>query len=205
MRIFLASALLFTVIAARPALAADCGNVTAKGVCQDAKTLVFCEEGELEVMRCQGGEVCAYDEERFNGAAGCIATRYAGCGAVPEQGLCAGSTLLYCANGTIEELECPTGTTCEAVTIDRVTDFDCVVRSAAPNDQGQAETPVSPGEDVDGVDNPTPVDTPEGAPLPSVDKGGAGPAEVSAGGGCSGGLASSAFALLGLAFMRRRN
>ena len=67
-----------------PARAEDCGNVTAKGVCQDAKTLVYCDNGSLAVMRCPTGELCAYDEDRFNGAAGCIATRYAGCGAVPE-------------------------------------------------------------------------------------------------------------------------
>jgi len=210
-RYFFATTIPFIVALAQvPAHAEDCGNVTNKGVCQDAKTLVFCEEGELEVIRCQVGELCTPDEERFSGAAGCIATRYAGCGAVPEQGLCAGSTLLYCANGRVEELECPGGTRCQAVpTDDGSADFDCVVVSAIPGDDKgtePVETPVLPGEDSDGIDDPTPVESNEGAPLPSVQKGGAGPAEdyQAGGGSCQGGT-TSVFALLaGLAYLVRR-
>ena len=177
----------------------------AKGVSQDAKTLVFCEEGELETIRCQEGELCAFDAERFNGAAGCIASRYAGCGAVPEQGLCAGSTLLYCANNRVEERECPAGTACEAVG-HGLSDFDCVAQSAMSGETtDKPEIPISPGEDTDDMDEPTEVETNEGAPLPSVERGGAGPAaDYDVGGaGCNGGF-GSAFALLGLALLRRR-
>jgi len=74
-RRFLLASVPLVCFANAPAYAEDCGNVTAKGVCQDAKTLVFCEEGELEVIRCQEGELCAFDDARFNGGAGCIATR----------------------------------------------------------------------------------------------------------------------------------
>jgi len=210
-RLLIASVPFIVSFAHVRAYADDCGNVTAKGVCQDAKTLVFCEEGALEVIRCQEGELCAHDEERFNGGAGCIATRYAGCGAVPEQGLCAGSTLLYCANGRVEELECPTGTHCEAVaTPDGSADYDCVVMSAVSGDNNgtaPGEIPVEPGEDTDGVDDPTPVESTGGAPLPSVQKGGAGPAlDYSAGGGSCQGGPGSALALLiaGLALVMRR-
>lgn len=202
--LLLASISLIALVTA-PARAADCGNVTAKGVCQDAKTLVFCEEGELETIRCQEGELCAFDSERFNGAAGCIASRYAGCGAVPEQGLCAGSTLLYCANNRVEELECPAGTACEAV-VGSAADFDCVVQSAMSGEtKDTPETPVNPGEDSDNIDEPTAVETNDGAPLPTVEQGGAGPAaDYDVGGaGCNGGF-GSAFALLGLALLRRR-
>lgn len=212
MRRFLLTAIpLIASLAQVPAHAADCGNVTAEGVCQDAKTLVFCEAGELEVIRCQVGELCAHDVDRFNGAAGCIATRYAGCGAVPEQGLCAGSTLLYCANGRVEEFECPSGMRCESVvTPEGTADSDCVVASAiAEDNEGTAreEVPVQPGDDSDDVDNPTPVATNDGAPLPSVQKGGAGPAEnySAGGGGCHSGTGSVfALGLAGLLLAVRR-
>lgn len=190
-----ASVLLLALGLAPSARAEDCGNITAKGVCQDAKTLVYCEDGDLETVRCPTGEVCAVDEERFNGAAGCIATRYAGCGAVPEQGLCAGSTLLYCANGRVEELECQAGTTCQPVNLDGAVDFDCVASagfvSPTTPDAGESDdTEVQPGEDDDGTDDPTPVEPGDDVPLPSVQRGGAGPAaDYGAGGdvGCLGG------------------
>jgi len=120
---------------------------------------------------------------------------------VPEPGLCARSTLPHF----------PTGTHCESVgTADGSADFDCVVASAISGDeQGTApeEIPVQPGEDTDGVDDPTPVETTGGAPLPSVQKGGAGPAEdYSAGGGsCQGGPSSVlALALAGVMLLLRR-
>lgn len=195
---FLLVGLLSSAPAAR---ATDCGNVTELGLCQDAKTLVFCEEGELEVVRCQSGEVCSFDE-RFDGAAACIATRYAGCGAVPEQGLCAGSTLLYCANARVEERECAAGTHCQAVDIRGEQHFDCVaVSGVATEPADDEETPVEPGDDVDGVEDSTPVDPDGETPLPSVQKGGAGPASsYSAGGGsCAGGAGGIMALALGIA------
>lgn len=192
MRALLPLGLLLLVLV-QPARAEDCGNITAKGVCQDAKTLVFCEAGDLETIRCPAGEVCAVDQEQFNGAAGCIATRYAGCGAVPEQGLCAGSTLLYCANGRVEELECQAGTTCQPVNHDGAVDFDCVAAAFGSDTTDVTEpedTDVQPGEDGDGTDDPTPVEPGDDVPLPSVERGGAGPAADygGAGGtGCQGG------------------
>jgi len=211
-----ASVLLLALGASSSARAEDCGNITAKGVCQDAKTLVYCEDGDLETVRCPTGEVCAVDEERFNGAAGCIATRYAGCGAVPEQGLCAGSTLLYCANGRVEELECQAGTNCQPVNLDGVVDFDCVasagfVSPTAPDAGESDDTEVQPGVDDDDIDDSTPVEPGDDVPLPSVQRGGAGPAaDFGAGGdaGChggtggAGGLAAAFIALI--AMLRRR-
>lgn len=203
------------LVVAPPAHAEDCGNITAKGVCQDAKTLVYCEDGDLETVRCPAGEVCAVDAERFNGAAGCIATRYAGCGAVPEQGLCAGSTLLYCANGRVEELECQAGTSCQPVSHDGAVDFDCVASagfvSPTTPDAGESDdTEVEPGEDGDGIDDSTPVDPGDAVPLPTVQRGGAGPAaDFGAAGdvGCLGGPGGAGGLIaVGLAFLllRRR-
>ena len=213
MRALLFTLFALTALATSPtALAEDCGNVTEKGVCQDAKTLVYCDRGTLVTMRCPTGELCAYDEDRFNGAAGCIATRYAGCGAVPEQGLCAGSTLLYCANARIEELECPAGTTCQ----EDGDDADCLSapapgtqpESGAGDDNGSGEeTPFEPGSDTDDIDNPTPVQPSTDAPLPTVQKGGAGPASdyEASGSTCQGGSASWLAALgLLLLFPRAR-
>lgn len=214
-----AALLLLTSSLPLTARAEDCGNVTAEGVCQDAKTLVYCDRGVLQVMRCPTGELCANDQERFNGAAGCIATRYAGCGAVPEQGLCAGQTLLYCANGRIEELECPAGTRCQAVDGE---DYDCVASpgdadatdaggSAGSEDDTDAEdTPVEPGQDADAVDETTPVASTNNAPLPTVQKGGAGPASDydASGTTCQGGtlswLGALAFAVLRMRARRAR-
>lgn len=204
-----AALFLIGVLSSAPAArATDCGNVTELGLCQDAKTLVFCEAGELEVIRCQSGELCSFDE-RFEGAAACIATRYTGCGAVTEQGLCAGSTLLYCANGRVEERECAAGTHCQATDISGEQHFDCVaVNGVATEPDDDEDTPVEPGEDTDGVENGTPVDSDGDAPKPSVQKGGAGPASsyTAGGGSCSGGDVGS-LSLIALALgtaVRRR-
>lgn len=215
MRAFLlASASLLALSSTPTAHAADCGNVTARGVCQDAKTLVFCESGELETLRCPTGEVCVIDADRFDGAAGCIATRYAGCGAVPEQGLCADSTLLYCANGRVEETECPVGTRCQSVDYGDGFDVDCVSTSGLsatgeatggedPDDD--QEEPSPPIDDDDGTDDPTPVQNDGGAPLPSVERGGAGAASdyTATGDGCHGGTAPGILGLIVLALARR--
>lgn len=187
------------------ARADDCGNITENGICQDAKTLVFCDGGELETMRCPAGELCTHND-RFGGAAGCLATRYAGCGLVPEEGLCAGQTLLYCANNKVQELECPAGTTCQSVLVDGVIDNDCVATAAISGND--TEVPVEPGQDGDEIDEPTPVETTEGAPLPSVQKGGAGAASDYAAGGGGGGCAGAPSPLwlspLALLLRRRR-
>jgi hypothetical protein len=206
--------LLFVSLSDVAARAVDCGNVTAKGVCQDAKTLVFCESGELEVIRCPSGELCVVDDARFSGAAGCIATRFAGCGAVPEHGLCAGSTLLYCANGRAEELECPAGTRCQSVTYGDAIGSDCVSTSglsatsettSGQDDNGTRPDPSEPIDDEDEVDEPTPVQSDGRAPLPSVERGGASAAAAYAdpGEGCHGGASVGLFGLLAVLVSRR--
>lgn len=213
--LFLASASLLALSSSPSARAADCGNVTHRGLCQDAKTLVFCESGELETIRCPSGELCVVGDERFDGAAGCIATRYAGCGAVPEEGLCAGSTLLYCANGRIEETECPSDTRCQSVSYGDDIGFDCVSTSGlsatgeatggGANDDGEdVDVPPSPIDD-DEIDDPTPVQNDGRAPLPSVERGGAGPAAAytAAGDGCQGGATPGILGLIVLALTRR--
>lgn len=201
--ITLASALL----ASAPSRAESCGNVTERGMCQDAKTLVFCKDGALQSLRCGTGELCSHDD-RFHGAAGCIATRYTGCGAVPELGLCAGNTLLYCANNQVEELTCPEGTACAAqVPQDSEEDgveYDCVIQAIAPPTPTEPE-PVEPGQDGTDVEEGSPMDTEKATPGPSVEQGGA-PAEefdASGGAGCSGG-GHGLWALLSLLALRRR-
>lgn len=205
-RLFASLALL---LFAAPARAEVCGNVTEHGLCQDAKTLVFCHEGELETMRCAAGELCANDD-RFGGAAGCIATRYMGCGAVTEQGLCAGDTLLFCANERIEELVCPEGTRCGAVTTEDGLEHDCLVATVAPV-VPEDPAPVEPGEDGEHMDEPEPVDDDQkqgvaSDALPSVEQGGAGPASdygAEGGAGCQGGP-TGLLPLALLALLRRR-
>lgn len=170
-----------------PARAETCGNVTERGLCQDAKTLLFCKGGTLQSMRCPQGELCAHDD-RFGGAAGCIATRYTGCGAVTEAGLCAGDTLLYCEQGRVEELVCPDGTTCGAVVGNEGTEFDCVVQTGTNVEPAPAPEPVEPGTDDTNVDEGSPID-PAQTMGPSVERGGA-PAEefgAAGGAGCAGG------------------
>jgi len=182
-----------------PSRAETCGNVTAHGVCQDAKTLVFCKDGEIQTMRCNAGELCANDD-RFNGAAGCIATRYTGCGAVTELGLCAGDTLLFCANNQVDEIVCPEGTTCGAEMTDEGLEYDCLAATLLPVVPPEEPEPIEPGEDGTDVDEPSPMETSSAAPSPSVEQGGAPAEEFTAGGsGCSGGGAQGVIgALLGL-------
>ncbi len=187
-----------TLLAAAPSRADSCGNVTERGVCQDAKTLVFCDNGELATMRCGAGELCSHDE-RFDGAAGCIATRYTGCGSVTELGECAGDTLLFCANNQVDEFVCPEGTTCGAVSTDDGVEYDCV--SHTTTEPTEEPEPVTPGEDGTDVDEPSPVEI-AGTPGPSIEQGGA-PADefdASGGAGCAGAGVGlwALFALLGL-------
>lgn len=193
-----------------PSRAETCGNMTERGACQDAKTLLFCKDGALQTLRCGVGEICSYDE-RFNGAAGCIATRYTGCGAVTELGLCAGDTLLYCANNTVEELACPEGTACAAQATADGVEYDCVTQGLGPTLPNVEPEPVEPGEDGTDIDEPSPIDTTKEMPGPSVEQGGA-PAEdfAAAGAGCAGAEGSFWMSVLGfVAFVRaganRRN
>lgn len=200
------------LLASAPSRAESCGNVTERGMCQDAKTLVFCKDGTLQSLRCGQGELCSHDD-RFQGAAGCIATRYTGCGAVPELGLCAGNTLLYCANNQVEELACPEGTAC-GVQVSQASEdaeagveYDCVIQSVAPTTPTEPE-PVEPGQDGTDVEEGSPMDTEKATPGPSVERGGA-PADefdASGGAGCAGG-APGLWALVSLALiaLRRRS
>jgi hypothetical protein len=200
-RILLSFSCASTLLVSAPSRAESCGNVTERGTCQDAKTLVFCDDGELATMRCGAGELCSHDE-RFHGAAGCIATRYTGCGAVTELGLCAGDTLLYCSNNTVEELVCPDGTACGAVSTDDGVEYDCV-SLASTNEPTEDPKPVEPGEDGTDVDEPSPVEV-QGTPGPSIEQGGA-PAEefdASGGAGCNG-AGSGLWALVALLGLKR--
>jgi len=206
-----ASALLLSA----PSRAESCGNVTERGFCQDAKTLVFCKDGALQSLRCGAGELCSHDD-RFHGAAGCIATRYTGCGAVTELGLCAGNTLLYCANDQVEELACPDGTVCAAQVAqggndtedeEGAVEYDCVIQAIAPTSPSEPE-PVEPGQDGTDVEEGSPMDNESATPGPSVEQGGA-PAEefgASGGAGCSSGghgLLAALLPLLALVSRRR--
>lgn len=184
-----------------PSRAETCGNVTARGVCQDAKTLVYCKNGTLETMRCAPGELCANDD-RFNGAAGCIATLYTGCGTVSELGLCAGDTLLYCANNRVEETICPQGTTCGPQMTEDGLEYDCLVttppRVDPPGTEPDTSEPAEPVEDDTELDEPSPIKTAESLTGPTVEQGGAPPDELDAGGGaaCQGAGPASLFPAL---------
>jgi hypothetical protein len=169
------------------ARAEACGEVTAHGLCRDPKTVIFCHDGELETMRCPEGEFCGTDE-RFGGAASCIAGRLMGCGTVTEVGRCVDDTLLYCADGQLEELTCIEGSRCAQVNTDAGIAYDCVAASRPEPE------PVAPGQDPEDVDEPEPIETAmdgtnASSPIPAVEQGGAGPAATyhAGGGACSGG------------------
>ena len=167
------------------ARADECGDVTEHGLCRDPKTVVFCHDGKLEMMRCPLGELCANDE-RFGGAASCIGTSHMGCGPVTELGLCVENTLLFCSEGKVEEVSCLEGSRCARLATDDGVAYDCI-------EEPEVDEPVE--ADKESVDESEPMattsaETEEETPMPSVEKGGAGPASrYHAGGGaaCSGG------------------
>jgi len=181
--------------------ATPCGEVTSAGLCHDSRTLVFCEKGRLEQLQCPEGEVCTFDE-RFDGAAGCIATHAVGCGDVSEQGHCArDDLLLFCEQRAVVERRCPAGTQCTWVSDEGW--YDCVPRGleAMTPSEGEPDDGVSdpeePGEPD--VDPPPPEEAGSEPVLPSVVPGGAPAAEgfEASGGGCGGGAAGG-WSLLGL-------
>lgn len=192
---------------ALPAHAAPCERVAEAGECQDAKTLAYCADGELQVERCASGEVCIDVNERFGGAAGCLPTHLAGCGAIPEEGSCAGAILLACVEGSIEEHPCPTGTTCQVREADGLHIAVC------------AEADESIGEDAEIMDGalspdsvpilpeePEAMDSAEPPPGPSFSQGGVEPNEPElAAVGCQGGSPLTlGWLLMLLPFLRSR-
>lgn len=113
------------------AYAEPCGNVTATGICFDAKTVLFCDNGVLQTMACGAGETCDVSA-LFNGVAACVGTRYTGCGDVSETGQCADNTLLYCEGSRVKKRTCADGTTCAWVPEENWYDCVGVPSSGAP-------------------------------------------------------------------------
>ncbi len=192
-----ASLLALGLSASAPASArADvCGRVTEAGLCEDAKTLVFCEEDALVRVECPADELCVVGDERFAGVAACVATALASCDDLSEAGTCAGTrSLVYCDERGAHEERCEDGSTCRWV--DDENWFACVPESGArpepvPEDPGPAEPPPeSPGTQ-------TPNDTAAEA-SPAVSRGGAPPAEefMAGGSGCTGGASTGLVAMM---------
>lgn len=197
---------------AMPARAEQCGNVSEAGVCQDPKTLLYCQDGELETMVCGPDEICV-PHDFFQGNSGCVHTRYTGCGDIPEAGICVGETLLrYCDNDVVQERTCDQGWSCGLVAgaDGDAGYFDCVpqqgVGPASPEDGEGAE--VDPPEYL-GAEDTVELEPRYGNKdnaAPSVEKGGAAAVgETAGGGGCGVGVGAlpwtAVFALL--AFRRR--
>ncbi|MCB9734572.1 MAG: hypothetical protein H6745_18455 [Deltaproteobacteria bacterium] len=188
------------------ARAEECGNVTTLGTCLDSKTLVWCDAGTLRTQVCPEGEICVADD-RFQGGYGCIATQYTSCGAITAAGECAADdrVLLWCDVSRVRARECGIGLTCAWVEADG--GYDCVPVATQPDpDAGNggdadaaggddtAESDASDGSggddaasDAVGSDASLLADS---GPVPSVESGGAGPAEsytAAGGAGCAGG------------------
>jgi hypothetical protein len=187
-----------------------CGDITSDGLCRDSKTLVFCDDGTLETLTCPAGEVCTTDD-RFGGAAGCIATMMAGCGDVPEVGTCAGpETLVFCDNRAIVERRCPIGTRCSWVAAEGW--YDCVVpdpNGAEGPETPAPETPEPPPAEPTEPANPDSENGDAARMSPEVSGGGAPAAGefIAGGSGCSGGVGAgwvlAFFGLLGARLRRR--
>ncbi len=177
------------------ARAEACGRVTEAGLCEDAKTLVFCEDDALVRVECPADELCVIGDERFAGVAACVATALAECEDFSEEGTCAGTrSLVYCDERGAHEERCAEGSTCAWV--DEEDWFACVPDSDArpepvPEQPGPAEPlPESPGTEPPG-------DTATDA-TPAVTQGGAPPAEefMAGGSGCGGGASTGLPAFL---------
>lgn len=222
------------LVAAGDARAADCGNVTEAGLCQDPKTLVYCAKGVLETLACPEDEICVDHHEFFDGGSGCVKPRYAGCGDITEVGRCVGDTVvLYCDGEQVTERTCDAGWRCGLVAANRegAPDYyDCVPdESTAPtesdasagSDADAGTPPASDDSDAGTADPDGPATEPSFAPdalaAPTVERGGAGAmSEYSAGGGaaCMAGpdgaastglvLGLAVLALAGLRASRRR-
>lgn len=193
------------VVATASARAEECGNVSEDGLCQDPKTLLYCQDGELEQMDCGADEICVR-HDFFGGSSGCVHTRYTGCGDITEAGTCVGDKLLYCQSDKVQERTCDQGWTCGVVTSDEGDYHDCVgqqgVSPSTPDDEGAEAPERIAAEDSAELES---LGGQKDNAAPTVQSGGAGAVGETAGGGAGcevGGGSVLAFALVGL--LRRR-
>lgn len=187
------------------ARADECGNVTTLGTCLDSKTLVWCDASVLRTQVCPEGEICVADD-RFQGGFGCIATQYTSCGGITAAGECAANdqVVVWCDVNRVRARQCGLGLTCAWVEADGGYDCVPVAATADPDpesDAGGGDADATSGEDAGRSDASDAADGHDDArsdaavmadsgAVPSVEQGGAGPAEsyrASGGAGCAGG------------------
>lgn len=153
---------------ASPASALPCGVVTAAGSCDSKATLLYCGDGQLVRVECPAGELCVTDDDRFDGAAGCVAASLAGCDAVDEAGACdTKDTLVFCEAREVKRRSCPDGTSCGWVEEEGW--FDCISNHLSreegfANGAGNNQPPTPVPDSSETVDNQEPE-------LPGVSEG----------------------------------
>lgn len=141
-----------------PAAAGQCKGVPYEGHCQSQTTVEWCENGEKKSLKCQGGQVCAWNEKVavFDCVGGkCIADIDAlGEVAVPEAGMCGeDDTVVYwCEDGHVKSLACGMGTTCRKNNTLGL--HDCLPISEASAEMGLSDP--EPGDEPRETDRPPP-------------------------------------------------
>ncbi len=92
---------------------AACGDLDARGVCQDARTLAWCDAaGQPRSRRCGRGETCQLIDDVIG--YGCAEPPDL-CGDVPSRGICDGDVVVRCRFGDLVREDCAeAGEACES-------------------------------------------------------------------------------------------
>lgn len=138
------------------ALGRSCSGIDFQGCC-DGEKLLFCEAGEVCQKDCEKAQHCGFSADKgfydcgTDGMAdpsGAFAMECPSdpCGGIGYQGCCAGSTVLWCENGTVKSLDCSLNgskSMCGAST-GSAGAADCVV----PGSAAAPSCSVEPGSDI---------------------------------------------------------
>jgi hypothetical protein len=145
------------------ATAAECSDANEDGVCLDAGTFQWCEDGELKSAKCPNGKVCVADNPFYDGA-GCVATDETACGEISAEGECTTANgVVWCDEGVPMVFPCGEDSVCGWDEDNG--EYDCLPRSNMTNG---ADSENSPGLDSTSSDDEedTSTDEPNTEPEP---------------------------------------
>ena len=137
-----------------PATAAECSDSSDDGVCLDAGTFQWCEDGELKSAKCPEGQICVADNPFYDGA-GCVATDETACGEISPEGECTTANgVVWCDEGVPMVFPCGEDSVCGWDEDNG--EYDCLPRSnlareadaQSSNDFEDGSEPEAGGEDT---------------------------------------------------------
>jgi hypothetical protein len=120
------------LLLAPQASAMECGEANEDGVCLDAGTFQWCEDGELKSAKCPDGQICVTDNPFYDGA-GCVSTDETACGEISAEGECTSANgVVWCDEGVPMVFPCGNDSVCGWDQTNG--EYDCLPRSNSSSD-----------------------------------------------------------------------